>query len=170
MWSKRENNLLVYIFLAAWMVTVLWRIAEVVQVMESPTSAGCPVMMTVAMKDVAAAVNAALQSKREVPAKLFRARLTGHRILLHPIRKRAVTRTRRCWENCKTNAVQKEPLSILGPRNTRPVETCIASLSLVGVAWSRKRPRRPSSSVTATTFVELDRLTMAVKLKDSKAD
>lgn len=152
------------------MVIAQWRAAEAVLVLDSQTSAGCRVMTTVAMKDAVATANAALPSKREVPVKLSRVPLTGRRTHSHLMKRHVVTRMQRCLEICKTNAVLKGPLSIPGLRHIGRVETCTANLSLAPAAWSRRRPKRWSSSVTATTSVELGRFMTAVRLKDLKAD
>ena len=146
-----------------------WRAAEAVLVMESPTSVGCRAT-TVAMKDAGEAANAGLPSKREVPARFSRVPFSARRTHSHPIKRHAVTRLRKHLEICKTNAVPKDPLSILGLKHIGRVETCTANLSLAPAIWSKRRPKRWSSSATATTSVELGRFIMAAWLKDFKAD
>ena len=102
----QQHRLKVYNFLAARMVIAQWRAVEALLVLVSQTSVGCRVT-TVAMKDAVDTANAVLPSKREVPVKLSRVPFSGHRTHSHLIRRRAVTRLRRRFEICKTNAQRR---------------------------------------------------------------
>lgn len=166
----QQHNWKQHNFLVVWMVIAQWRAAEAVLVLDSQTSAGCRATTTATMKDAVATANAALPSKREVPVKLSRVPFSGRRTHSHLMKRHAATRSQRRLEICKTNAVPKEPISIPGLELIGRVGTCTANLSLVPVTWSRRRPKRWSSSVTVTISVGLDRFIVAAKLMDLKAD
>ena len=166
----QQHNWKQYNFIAVWMVIAQWRDAEAVLALDSQTSAGCRVMTTATMKDAVATANAALPSKREVPVKLSHVPFSERRTHSLLMKRHAATRSRRRLEICRTNAVPKEPISIPGLMLIRRVETCTANLSFAPATWSRRKPKRWSSSVTATTSVELDRFITAAKLMVLKAD